>query len=206
MARRSDHTRKQLRALLIKHGHAVMAEAGLAGFSGREVARRAGYSVGTIYNVFGSLDLLIAAVNSHTFGLWADFLRKRLENAGADRIRALVEGYFDFALAHPKLWSAIYDHRLAEGVDMAEEDHGQRAALTAIVESEVRRLLPDPAALDVGRFARSLIATVHGHCSYQVSGSFALLDEADPAGAALARVRECLLAQGVPEHSPHITR
>ena len=28
--------------------------------------------------------------------------------------------------------------------------------------------------------ARSLIATVHGHCSYVVSGTFALLDEPDP--------------------------
>ena len=45
------------------------------------------------------------------------------------------------------------------------------------------------------RFARSLIATVHGHCSYVVSGTFALLDEPDPVGNALARVRECIAAQ-----------
>ncbi len=78
--------------------------------------------------------------------------------------------------------------------------HSLGGALTAIVEAEVRAVLPDPSdpgAIDVARFARSLIATVHGHCSYHVSGSFALLDEPDPTGAALARVRECLSAQGV---------
>jgi hypothetical protein len=45
------------------------------------------------------------------------------------------------------------------------------------------------------RAPRSLIAVVHGHCSYVVSGTFALLEESDPVGSALARVRECLAAQ-----------
>src|SRR3569832_888139 len=144
MGRRSDHTRDELRALLISEGHKLLAEQGLARFSGREVAKRAGYTVGTIYNVFGSLDRLIAAINSRTFSLWAAFLRERLAQGGADRIRSLVEGYFDFALANPNLWSAIYDHRLAEGEDIDESDHQQRAALTEIVEREVRAALPDP--------------------------------------------------------------
>lgn len=195
MGRRSDHTREQLRALLIAEGHKLLAEQGLGKFSGREVAKRAGYTVGTIYNVFGSLDCLIAAINSHTFLLWADFLRERLAAGGDDRIKSLVEGYFDFALAHPNLWSAIYDHRLVDADELSETDYSQRAALTAIVEDEVRAVLTDPTMPGADRFARSLIATVHGHCSYVVSGTFALLEEPDPVGSALARVRECLAAQ-----------
>ncbi len=196
MARRSDHTREELRNLLIEEGHRLLAEQGLARFSGREVAKRAGYTVGTIYNVFGSLDRLIGAINSYTFVLWADFLRQRLEDGGEDRIASLVEGYFDFALAYPNLWSAIYDHRLAEGESLDQADHDKRAALTAIVEAEVRAVLPDPDMPEAGRFAHSLIATVHGHCSYVVTGTFALLEETDPVGSALARVREALAAQG----------
>lgn len=195
MGRRSDHTREELRALLIAEGHALLAEQGLARFSGREVAKRAGYSVGTIYNVFGSLDLLISAINSHTFVLWADSLRDRLREGGEDRIKALVEGYFAFAIANPNLWSAIYDHRLAEGEQPDEADSAKRAQLTAIVEAEVRAALPDPDMPEAGRFARSLVALVHGHCSYAVTGTFALMDEPDPVGSALARVRECLAAQ-----------
>ena len=94
MGRRSDHTREELRALLLAEGHKLLAEQGLAKFSGREVAKRAGYSVGTIYNVFRSLDRLSLALNAHTFSLWAAFLRQRLEQGGPDRIRSLVEGYF----------------------------------------------------------------------------------------------------------------
>jgi AcrR family transcriptional regulator len=196
MGRRSDHTRDELSALLLDEGQKLLAEQGLAKFSGREVAKRAGYSVGTIYNVFGSLDRLILALNSRTFSLWAAFLRQRLEQGGPDRIRSLVEGYFDFALAHPKLWSAIYDHRVAEGEDLDPADQAKRAELTGIVEAEVRAALPDPDMPGAARLARSLIATVHGHCSYVVTGTFVLLEEPDPVGCALARVRECLAAQG----------
>lgn len=195
MGRRSDHTREELRALLLAEGHKLLAEQGLAKFSGREVAKRAGYSVGTIYNVFGSLDRLVLALNSHTFSLWAAFLRQRLEQGGPDRIRSLVEGYFEFALAQPKLWSAIYDHRVAEGEDLDPADQEKRAELTGIVEAEVSAVLPDPDMPGAARLARSLIATVHGHCSYVVTGTFALLEEPDPMGCALARVRECLAAQ-----------
>ena len=195
MGRRSDHTREELRDLLIGEGHKLLAEEGLARFSGREVAKRAGYAVGTIYNVFGSLDQLIGAINSYTFSLWADFLRQRLAEGGEDRIRSLVEGYFDFATTHPNLWAAIYDHRLGDLEMLGQFDRDQRAALTAIVENEVRAALPDPDMPDAARFARSLIATVHGHCSYAVSGTFALLEDPDPVGSALSRVRECLAAQ-----------
>ena len=68
------------------------------------------------------------------------------------------------------LWSAIYEHRLAEGEELTESDEGERAALTAIVEQEVRAALSDPDMPGTARFARSLIATVHGHCSYVISG------------------------------------
>ncbi|MEP3052027.1 MAG: TetR/AcrR family transcriptional regulator [Erythrobacter sp.] len=192
MGRRSDHTRAELRELLLQTGHQLMAQVGYARFSGREVAKRAGYSVGTIYNVFESLDGLLAAINTRTFVLWSRHLQKRLETGGEDRIASLVEGYFTFALDNPQTWSAIYEHRVPEKDSLSEEDLEGRGALTLIVEQEVRTALPEDTGLDVARYARSLIATVHGHCSYVVSGSFALLDETDPVGSALDRVRESL--------------
>ena len=194
MGRRSDHTREELRALMVKEGHAHLAEAGLARFSGREVAKRAGYSVGTISNVFGSVDGLIAAINSRSFEIWADMLAARLDAAGDVRIAALVSGYFAFAESCPELWSAIYAHRLPAGTPLPEDDRERRAGLTRIVEDEVRRALPADTDADIVRLARSLVAVVHGHCSFVVSGSFALLEEPDPQGAALARVRESLAA------------
>ncbi|WP_054530861.1 TetR/AcrR family transcriptional regulator [Erythrobacter sp. SG61-1L] len=192
MGRRSDHTREELREMLVALGHAHMAEAGLARFSGREVAKRAGYSVGTIYNVFGSLDTLIAAINTRTFGLWADHLRSRLASGEPDRIRLLVEGYFTFAFENSNLWNAIFDHHLPADFELSEADRLQRGELTAIVIEEIAAILPAPERVGLPRLAASLVAVVHGHCAFAVSGSFALMEEPDPIGAAYDRVCECL--------------
>lgn len=202
MGRRSDHTPDELRALLVTEGHALMAERGFARFSAREAARRAGYAVGTIYHVFGSLDAYLLAINSHTFRLWGAWLERALEGVpprGTDRIAALVRGYFSFAAEHANAWLAIYDHRIDRATPIAVEDVAAREALTAIVDREVCQWLRRPADAGTQRLVRSLIAVVHGHCAMWLSGSFALLHEADPAGQALARVLEVLAAQPKPD-------
>jgi AcrR family transcriptional regulator len=180
--------------MIVAEGHRLMAETGFAAFSAREVARRVGYSIGTIYNVFESIDHLLLAINSRTFELWTVYLRDRTESSKDDRIRALVQAYFDFARAHPKLWMAIYDHRLPAGVAMPDRDMEKRRALTQIVFDEIARQLPGRSGSDVEHLSRSLIATVHGHCTYELNGSFALMGEKDPVDLALGRVREAIAA------------
>lgn len=194
MGRRSDHTRPELETLIVEAAAELMAELGFARFSAREVAKRIGYSVGTIYNVFGSADALVLAINTRTFGLWADHLRGALAAAADDRIRALVEGYFAFAHDNTHLWMAIYDHRLPPGMAMPDADAAARGVLTGIVTAEVAGYLDRPVDEHAVALARSLIASVHGHCAFALTGSFALMGEHHPVEAALARVQECLSA------------
>ncbi|HEX6661071.1 MAG TPA: TetR/AcrR family transcriptional regulator [Sphingomicrobium sp.] len=194
MGRRSDHSRADLRDLIIEEGHRQMAKHGFARFSARQVAREIGYSVGTIYNLFPSLDHLLFAINTRTFAQWTEFVRARLGEAGDDRIGMLVHAYFDFARENTNLWMAIYDHRLPSGMPLPPEDDETRRQLTFIVIRELSTLLPGATETDVERLARSLIATVHGHCTYALNGSFELMGETDPVGLALSRVREAIAA------------
>ena len=194
MGRRSDHSRAELERMIIDEGHRHMAEVGFARFSAREIAKRIGYSIGTIYNVFGAHDRLVLAINTRTFQLWAAHLRARLESAGGDRIRALVEGYFSFARENTNLWMAIYDHRPPAGAAMPQADEELRAELTDIVIAEVAASLPVPARAAAPSLARSLIATVHGHCTFELNGAFARMGEAAPLELAIERVCESIAA------------
>ncbi len=197
MGRRSDHTPEELRDLLTACGHDLLAERGFAKFSAREAARRAGYSVGTIYNVFGDLDRYLIAINSLTFRRWSDWLEQALVESpqdGVSRIEILVRAYFDFANANRNSWMAIYDHRIDRGTTISAEDEAAREALTGIVDREVSAWLAKGQDATTQRLVRSLIATVHGHCALWLSGSYALMREDDPAGQALARVLEILAA------------
>ncbi len=169
-----------------------MAAHGFARFSARQVARAVGYSVGTIYNVFPSLDHFLLAINTRTFEQWTQHLLSQLEIAGEDRIRALVEAYFSFARDNRNLWMAIYDHRLPPAMQMPDDAAQRRAELTGIVVREIAAVVGDQPLEQIQHLARSLIATVHGHCSFDLNGTFVLMKEPDPVGMALDRVRQSL--------------
>ena len=193
MGRRSDHSRAELTALMIAAGTALMAEKGYAAFSAREVAKRVGYTIGTVHNVFGNVDGLVTAINTASFADWADSLEASLAKAEGDRIAALVCAYFAFALDNPHRWAAIYDHRPARET-LTEAQGDTRGRLMRIVAEEVSRALNRPADEALGTLARSLVATVHGHCTFALTGSWAAMGRHEPEAAALARVRESLAA------------
>jgi AcrR family transcriptional regulator len=194
MGRRSDHSREELRAMIISEGHRQLAETGYARFSAREVAKRIGYSIGTVYNVLGSHDQLMLAINGVTLGLWHAHLDARLARSSEDRLRHAIEAYFEFAILHRNLWTALYDFRLPEGVEMPEYYQDKVRAITALVVDEIADALPPARAERAAALARSLLASVHGHCFFTLNGTFSLLGETDPLGAAYARVREAIEA------------
>ena len=194
MGRRSDHSRAELADMILAEGQRHMADVGYAGFSAREVAKRIGYSIGTLYNVFGSHDLLVLAINVRTLERWADALRTGLHDASGDRIEAMARAYFNFAAANPQAWAALYDHRMPPGQAVPDWYRAALAALLEIVFSEIERALPGVAPSRAAELGRSLLALVHGHCVWALNGTFALLGEAAPLEAALARIHEAIAA------------
>lgn len=192
MGRRSDHSRAELSEIIVEAGHRHMEEVGFAHFSAREVAKRIGYSIGTIYNVFGSYDALVLAINGRTLALWRAHLERRLAQAQDDRLAEAIEAYFEFAGKHRHAWAAIYDFRLPEDMSPPEAYQAQVRAIFDIVVAEVRAALPAKRSAEAEALTRSLLATVHGHCVFAMNGTFAILGESDPARAVLERVREAV--------------
>lgn len=197
MGRRSDHGREELQALILEAGRDVMAESGYARFSAREVAKRIGYSVGTVMHVFGNVDALVMEINARTFGAWTQWLEERLEDKqGSDRILVLVDGYFAFAAEHRNLWSAIYEHRVPDTAKMADALVIERKKLTSVIAREVASVLPHRSSEFTTTLASSLIAAVHGHCAFLLGGTFALMGIQTAQEMAAARVLEILHANG----------
>jgi AcrR family transcriptional regulator len=198
MGRRSDHTRGELTDLMVREGHRQLAEVGLSRFSAREVAKRVGYSIGTLYNVFGSFDGLMLAINARTLGDWARHLRARLADGGPDRVAVLVHSYFEFATDNPRTWIAVYGESLVDGGPAPQWYQEIAADLMSIVVDVVAGALPPARTPCAPRLARSLVATVHGHCVFALYRTFDMLGETAPVEAALQRVREAIAAAAQP--------
>jgi len=188
MARRSDHSRDELKTLIINEGHRQICEAGYGNFSARKLAKRIGYTVGTIYHVFGSLDHLMLAINGRTLDKWHHYLALKLEGAETDRLQTAVEAYFEFAIVNRHGWLALMDFRLPEDQQIPDGYVAKVAAIMELVCREVAEALPDNRKSEAVGLTRSLLATVHGHCFFTVNGTFDALGEDNPLKAALARV------------------
>ena len=178
--------------MIVAEGHRQISEVGFARFSAREVAKRIGYSIGTIYNVFGSYDQLMLAINGRTLDLWLDYLESRLDGAIENRLRVAIDAYFEFAVIHRHAWAALYDFRLADDEPMPEYYQRKVTDITEVVVREIAAALPPKHAGKASALARSLLATVHGHCFFTMNGTFRVMGETDPLGAAMDRVNDAL--------------
>jgi AcrR family transcriptional regulator len=192
VGRRSDHSREELRAMIIAEGHRQISEVGYARFSAREVAKRIGYSIGTIYNVFGTHDDLMLAINGETLDRWRDHLEARLAGRTKDRLRIAVEAYFEFAILHRNAWTALYDFRLAENAPTPPHYAQKVEDITDLVVTEIAGALPIERQIEAIPLTRSLLACVHGHCVFTLNGTFKILGETDPLAAVLSRVHEAI--------------
>jgi hypothetical protein len=89
-------------------------------------------------------------------------------------------------------WAALYDFRLPDDMEPPESYARQVTAIFEIVVAELVAVLPPERSEEAPALARSLLATVHGHCFFTMNGTFRILGETDPLAAALARVREAV--------------
>lgn len=110
MARRKDHTRVELKEMALKAARKLIIEKGNNGFSVREVAKKIGYSVGTMYQVFKNIDDLIVHINAGTLDEMQSYLNERLVRSVNPSLDMAV-GYFEFANSNPNLWLTIFEHR-----------------------------------------------------------------------------------------------
>jgi AcrR family transcriptional regulator len=175
MARRSDHSREELEKLAVDAGYALLAEEGLAGFSARQVAARIGYTIGTIYNVFGSYDTFLHHVHARTLDAWHDFLQEALARRGnRDALQTLALAYVEFARTNYNLWVALFEQRREDGAPLPD---WYEAKLRRLVQVAETILLPyvDHNTTKAKRATQVLWAGIHGLCVLSLSGKLKLI-------------------------------
>jgi AcrR family transcriptional regulator len=163
MGRRSVHTPDELREHILQAATELIATGGLAGLSAREVARRIGYSAGTIYNVFDNLDDLILTIE----GRMLDALDEKLDALPAtgnprENVLQLAQAYLAFTHDNPKLWNLLFEHHLPPGTDVPPAYRAKLEGLLARIEKAMTPLFADTAESERKRAARVLWAGVHG--------------------------------------------
>ncbi|MEM6383061.1 MAG: TetR/AcrR family transcriptional regulator [Pseudomonadota bacterium] len=172
-AKREEAARKLLEAALT-----CVQENGMAALHAREIARRSGYSVGSVYKYYEDLDDILINVNSITLGR----IRATIEDAVAgledplERLKRLAHAYHAFARGNTKLWEALFGHQLPEGRTIPDEHREQNIALLSIIGRALSELNPSLSQKDLEARTRSCFAAVHGVVLINIENRFVGLE------------------------------
>ena len=155
--------RNKLKANTLLVAKRIVENEGLGALQARRIAREAGCSVGTIYNLYDGLDDLIIRVNSGTLedlGAKLSELEQSATGSLADNLTAMALAYLQFALDSQTAWRAVFEHQLAKDKTVPDWYREHQATLFSIVEKKLAHVVTDGQQRKMA--ARALFAAVHG--------------------------------------------
>jgi len=164
MRPRKPYHHGHLREVLLQAAIKLIAEAGPAGFTLREVARRAGVSHNAPYRHFPDREGLLAAVAAQGFGELNQAMLDAAERE-SNALRQLKRAglaYVEFALRRPEHFTVMFDSPIARrktpnSSEAAEQAFGTLVRLIKSAQDE--KLLP---AGDLSQFTLLAWSMVHG--------------------------------------------
>jgi AcrR family transcriptional regulator len=178
MARRSEHSKEQIRDMALDAAEQIVEDQGLTGLSARKIAKQIGYTVGTLYLVFRNLDDLILHVNSRTLDALFAKMQDSLQKCRTPRTCVLAMGraYVDFATENPKLWNMVFEHQLPEGEEVPYWFVDKVNNMFRLVQLQLTPLLENQSEKKIDLVSNTLWCGVHGICSLAVTGKLEISD------------------------------
>ena len=174
MGRRSDHSREELHELILEAARELVEAEGLQGLTTRRVAKRIGYAVGTLYNLFDSLDDLVVHLNAATLdALYEECSKVSFESEPEANLRSLARVYIRFTGDHRHLWNNLFDANVPHGARLPDWYHAKVQRLFALEERALAALFPPGQEDERRRSARILWSSLHGICSLVDAGAMA---------------------------------
>lgn len=168
----------ELKKAALAAGELIVVEEGLGALTARRVAAETGCSVGTLYNVFGHLDGLIAEINLSTFRQMAEEASRTVRSMPEDarreaRLAALARMYLHFARTHRNRWSAVFEHRPQGPTDQRIQTAEQLLFSRIIAAAGIEPSAANPAEADS---LRMLLAAVHGVVTFAINRTIPIAD------------------------------
>ncbi len=148
----------------------LIAQGGADALQARAIAKRAGISVGSIYNLVGDMDALHQAVNSELLdelGAAGAVAMHQLEAAGErdlrQRLLALSDAYLRFVTARAMQWNALLAYNRSLSATQTPEGYLVKLEmLFDIIGDELRDTVVGADDRQRAIAARALWSSVHG--------------------------------------------
>lgn len=185
MARRSDHTREELKNLILSSASRIIEDEGYSALTVRKIATDIGYTPGTLYNVFQSMDGLTLALNAETLErlltVLAETKAKHENDEAMTTMKAMAHAYRDFASQNRERWLMLFMQTNDSETEAPDWFRDKIAELFQPLENALAPYYETTDAQTRKLAARSLWASIHGIYFLKETGKLPLLDNQDVA-------------------------
>jgi len=181
MARRSDHTREELKQLILDASWQIVRQDGFESLSARRIANEIGYTPGTIYNLFDSMDDLYLQVNAKTltklYMLLSSPECNDPDKTADDNIKKMASLYTGYAQSNRNHWLMLFQHTMTEETDVPEWFNQKIEAMFHPLEGLIDQFFKAKNTKKAKMAARILWSSIHGLCFLQETNKIGLVDE-----------------------------
>lgn len=125
--------------MALDSARAIVIDEGIAALSARKVTARMGYTVGTLYQLFDSMDDLVERLNAETLAALYEYCRDGADHADvAEQLKALGILFGEFVKQHPNEWDAIMSYRYRDDHTTSDQYHSEILRLFGLMEDATR--------------------------------------------------------------------
>lgn len=179
MARRGHHTLEQIKDMVIAAAEELIEQGGLCSLRVRNIASKIGYTVGSIYMVFDSMNDLIV----HMKGRTLDTISKQMEAVEAANAEQYLEEfagiYVRFASENLSRWSMVFEHRLPVDYEIPNWYQIKVDSLYKKFEDQFKILAPELSVSERKQTALAFLGGVHGICVLMLTKQLGGFNDAD---------------------------
>ena len=181
MARRSDHSREELEALILETSWDIIGKEGFEALSARRIAKEIGYAPGTIYNLFESMDHLYLSVSGRVLDkLYTELTRPECNDENKTPIqnmKKMASIYMEFAQEYRPYWLMLFRVQMPEFRKSEEWYQVKVERLFTPLEQLLDPYFKYKSDIEQKTAVRVLWSSIHGLCFLQETGKITVLEE-----------------------------
>ena len=164
MAKRSEHSLEELKALVLEASERIVIEEGFEALKVRRIATEIGYTVGSIYMAFKSMADLIMHINAKTLDAIAAELKQVQDCNDEPSIETLAIAYLGYANQNFNRWRNVFENSFSAETKPPDWYQEKFDNVFALVDTQLAKFKPELAEGHRKRAARVLWCSVHGIC------------------------------------------
>ena len=199
MAKRSEHSLEELKALVLKAAETIVIEEGFSALKMRRIAMDIGYTVGSIYMVFKNMADLIMHINAKTLDAIAAELKQVQDCNIEPSIETLAIAYLGYANQNFNRWRNVFENSFSAETKTADWYQEKFDNVFALVDTQLAKFKPELSEGHRKRAARALWCGIHGICVLSLKGDLDKTDINDVEETMVLLVRSFM--QGWIEHA-----